>query len=161
MLPNFRIALPATLALSIFASACSTPRPAPQFPPNAPQGQDTREIGLIARPIALLFVSMDRDGDSVTTAEEFTDGMDKEWDSQFRNTDTHLTPFEYEEWAKKKLGHSKAMPSRISFDTDLDGLFPPCHANKIGVVWGLGQVKMALVVEVAPVEDSLPDANHI
>jgi len=103
------------LASSLLISACAS-KPDRRPPPgsNAKSYQ-----GMAAKPIGLLFTSMDQNGDSIVQAAEATAGITGEWTKLSARGD--LGALNYAEWAAVSLGSEDALPSFISFDRDLNG----------------------------------------
>lgn len=77
--------------------------------------------GRFARPVALLFVSMDTDHDLVVTGQELAAGIRAEWARADKNHNDVISGFEIADWDKAVLGDPEAMPDRLSLDVDLDG----------------------------------------
>jgi len=76
--------------------------------------------GLIVRPIALVFVDFDDDGDRAVSEAEFNAGAANAWDEADANADGAITPFEFTDWAKAVMGAENPNPGRIAFDRNLD-----------------------------------------
>ncbi|MEM9178193.1 MAG: signal transduction protein [Pseudomonadota bacterium] len=82
-------------------------------------GEQSSFEGYAAKPVTLLFVSMDQNNDARISSDELLRGIDREWDLL---TSRHpIGALEYGEWSAATLGSSDALPSFISFDRDLDG----------------------------------------
>jgi Ca2+-binding EF-hand superfamily protein len=78
--------------------------------------------GRFARPIALLFVSMDADHDLSVTSTELAEGLKTEWARADRDRNGSLSAFEMSDWCKAVLGDPDATPGRLSLDTDVNGV---------------------------------------
>jgi hypothetical protein len=77
--------------------------------------------GRMARPVALLFVSMDTNHDLVVTAAELANGIKAEWERADRDHSGALSGFEMSDWCAAVLGDAEASPGRLSLDTDVNG----------------------------------------
>ena len=126
---RLRIALACATAL-IATGACAS-----QKGPGGPgggggPGQGGRGGGMMggagelysAKPVALLFVSMDTDHDLVVTRAEMDAGVAAEWARADVDKSGDVTGFEMIDWGKLVLGNGEAEPSRVTFDTDFSGL---------------------------------------
>ncbi|MEQ8301210.1 MAG: hypothetical protein RH945_11780 [Hyphomonas sp.] len=113
-----RGAVPAAcLAAALLATAC-TSRPQP---PRNDAGQSERpsvQGGMIARPVALLFASMDVDHDHVIDEAELANGITREWQAIGEKTVSALA---LAEWSVYALGDADALPNHIAFDRNFDG----------------------------------------
>lgn len=81
-------------------------------------GQASYE-GYAAKPVALLFASMDHDQDGVLDGADLRVGIAREWTRL--STSSAIGALEYGAWAEMALGSPDALPSFISFDRDLNG----------------------------------------
>lgn len=97
--------------------------PGPGGPAGGMQrrGVDMPE-GYVTRPIALVFTAMERDGNGLISRIEAEDGALREWKSATSDRGTTLSASQYNAWAASALGSPDALPSRLTFDTDLDGV---------------------------------------
>lgn len=86
-------------------------------PPQGMRGANMPE-GYVARPVTLLFATMDTNSDGLVTLAEVRLGAMKEWN---RFDTPKVSPLVLSDWALKTLGASDARPNRLSFDTNLDG----------------------------------------
>ncbi|MEO1074048.1 MAG: signal transduction protein [Pseudomonadota bacterium] len=75
--------------------------------------------GQVAKPIALLFVSMDRNQNGQTDHQELIAGISREWARL--SSERAVGALEYAAWAATTFGAEDALPSFISFDRDLNG----------------------------------------
>ena len=90
--------------------------------PEPPSGPRPSESGaFLAKPIALVFVSFDGDGDRIVTKQELAASNEAEWRSADFNGDSSVTVFELNQWAELALGSAQARPGRLAFDTDGSG----------------------------------------
>jgi len=129
---------PAALAVStailgaLLIAACASrqpPRGGPgSGPPGGgpggmagPQGDSGFEGGIIARPVALLFTGMDRDGNRIIDQAELADGIAAEWASLPRTDRDTVPALAIADWAATALGNAEALPNQIAFDVNLDG----------------------------------------
>ncbi|MEM7638470.1 MAG: signal transduction protein [Pseudomonadota bacterium] len=104
---------------ALLITACSSQQDR-RPPRGGDRGADQASFeGYAAKPIALLFVSMDQDQDARTDDEELLSGIARAWDSLSLNQP--VGALEYGEWSATSLGSPDALPSFIAFDRDLDG----------------------------------------
>lgn len=107
-------------------SACASPHGGPPGggerggPPGGAPGAGLTE-GKAALPVAMMFVSMDTDGDLSTSAAECAALIPAEYKRADANGDGWVSAFEYAAWSRIVLGDEDAAPTRIGFDVDLDG----------------------------------------
>jgi len=74
---------------------------------------------MAAKPIGLLFVSMDSNEDTFLDVGELERGIEREW---LRLTpSSNATALDFENWSLAALGAKDTLPSFIAFDRDLDG----------------------------------------
>lgn len=107
--------VPLLLAATALSGCATEPE---RRPPRSGQGGGGFE-GIAAKPIALLFVSMDANQNKIVSGEELISGIEREWTELYQNT--AVGAFEYNVWAAATLGAEDALPSFISFDRNLDG----------------------------------------
>lgn len=81
-------------------------------------GQNNQFTGVTAHPVGLYFVGLDRDGDGVTNRGELAAGIKNDW----KMFDGNPSAAKFQTWTTKALGSSGALPSFLSFDTNLDGV---------------------------------------
>ncbi|MEZ5999020.1 MAG: hypothetical protein R3B98_10035 [Hyphomonas sp.] len=126
---------PAALAASaaligiLLIAACASRQPPRGGPPGAgPQaggpgrpGAEAFDGGIIARPVALLFTSMDTNQDRIVDEQEIADGIAAEWASLPQSSRGTVPALEIADWAAGALGNAEALPNQIAFDTNLDG----------------------------------------
>lgn len=116
---SFQSALFLTVLLaSSLSSGCASSRPR-HAPPDNSESR-TGISGYIAQPVGLLMVSFDRDMDHVLTVTEVDAGTRIEW-TRLSAGNIRTGALDYSDWAASALGTSSALPTRVSFDTDLDG----------------------------------------
>lgn len=72
------------------------------------------------RPIAMVFTGFDRNGDRVIDKGELDQGIAAEWDSMDKTLSDKVSPIAFAGWQESALGSRDALPSRVSFDIDLD-----------------------------------------
>lgn len=111
-------------ALSLLG-ACASQR-GPQGrggPPPGEQGQMRSELqgGLIAQPVAFLFIESDANRDTILTRGELDTATQTLWQSLQPGESGTIGAIAYGRWAEPHLGAEDALPNRISFDTNLDG----------------------------------------
>lgn len=121
----------ACAAAMIATGACASPK-GPGGPGGGPPGQGGRGGGMMmgggggelysARPVALLFVSMDTDHDLFVTRAELDAGIKAEWAHADADKTGEVSGFELIDWSKAVLGNAEAEPSRVTFDTDFSGM---------------------------------------
>lgn len=119
------VLLLATASLAVAGCASQGRGPGRGGPPGSMGGGAARidmPEGYVARPIALVFTAMERDGNGYISRTEAEDGVLREWRNATHDRGDNLSPSEYNAWAATALGSPDALPSRLSFDTDLDGV---------------------------------------
>lgn len=82
-------------------------------------GGEASYEGYAAKPIALLFASMDQRQDSEIDGADLRAGIAREW--RHLSSAPRVGALEYGAWADVALGSAEALPSFISFDRDLNG----------------------------------------
>lgn len=96
-------------------------------PPERPGGKDARRsappmsTGAMARPIAVVFATMDTNQDRVVSASELAVGIKTEWALADANNDEITSAVEIGEWAEISLGSRDTLPNHMSFDRNLSG----------------------------------------
>ena len=73
-----------------------------------------------ARPISLLFTSMDRNFDKSVTRDEVLNGITAEWSQMEPSISGKVNAIKFSIWIEQTLGSPESLPSRLSFDADLD-----------------------------------------
>jgi hypothetical protein len=68
----------------------------------------------------MMFVSWDTNGDLVTSADEITAGIAREWDRADANHDGRIEPIEFQTWGAAVLGGGQMGPFRLDFDRNVD-----------------------------------------
>jgi len=82
------------------------------------QGQgDAQFSGVSAHPVGLYLVGHDADGDGLVSRAELDEGIMKDW-AQF---DRNPSATQFQTWSLRALGSTSAMPTFLSFDTNLNG----------------------------------------
>ncbi|WP_293611459.1 hypothetical protein [Ponticaulis sp.] len=125
------VSLVTTMFVAGLVSGCASqagPGGRPDGPPPGGAGamrMNDMPTGFVARPVALLLTSMDRDGDALVSSEEFEAGLSASWDALNMNQTDRVGALVFAQWAEITLGSSDALPSRLSFDTNLDGIIDP------------------------------------
>lgn len=106
------------LFVALISGCASGPDRRP--PPGGQRGGGAQGFeGQVAKPVALLFVSMDLDHNGQTNGQELIAGIHREWARL--ETARAIGALEYGAWAATTLGAEDALPSFISFDRDLNG----------------------------------------
>lgn len=75
--------------------------------------------GYAAKPVSLLFASMDQNQDAAIDGQDLLTGIDLEWDRL--SSRQPVGALEFGEWSAAALGSAEALPSFIAFDRDLNG----------------------------------------
>ena len=116
-----RLPIAATMLILLFCSACAS-SPDRRGPPRGERGDaGVAFSGMAARPIGLLFASMDANQDAVVDKVELATGLSTEWDRLSRSDS--VSALEFEAWSLTALGAAETLPAFITFDPDLDGRF--------------------------------------
>lgn len=108
-----------TLTLFLCASCASDARDRRGPPQERGGAGGTNYTGMAAKPISVLFASMDMDSDAVVDAAELALGTDVEWLRLSNGSSVRALGFEA--WSIDVLGSSDTLPSFVAFDRDLDG----------------------------------------
>lgn len=88
---------------------------------DSPEGRAKALGGTIqSRPIALVFTSFDSNNDRLISLDELDAGLNAEWSMMQTNFSGKVSPISMEKWQVSALGSKDALPSRVTFDTDLD-----------------------------------------
>lgn len=82
-------------------------------------GANLQSGAVLVRPIALLFVSYDADGDQKTTQAELAAGVEREWSAMSEGKDS-LRYIAFSEWVERALGSADAQPGHMAFDLDFN-----------------------------------------
>ncbi len=112
---------------AIALAACASQPPQRKGPGGPPGGGGRAGASLdrqtqYARPVGLLFVSFDIDNDLLISRAEFDAGVAREWRRLDANENGESSGFEALDWAKAVLGNADAEPSRVSLDSDFNGI---------------------------------------
>ena len=108
----------------IMAGCASPPRGGPGGRGGAGPGVPPMAAmdGRMARPAALLFISMDADRDLSVLAAELADGIRTEWVRADKDRNGALSAFEMSDWCAAVLGDADATPGRLSLHSDVNGV---------------------------------------
>lgn len=114
----------ATAATLALAAGCASSGPGPRGggPPlggDGPRGAFSG--GYIARPIALVMVDLDLDGDRRTTLAEAEAGLAAVFEAFDADRSGELSAFEQSALAEALLGAADAPPGRLALDRDMSG----------------------------------------
>lgn len=118
----FRAVLVLAGALSLFACAS---QPAPLFVEGdgeEPQRRLEFAGGLVASPISLVMTDFDADRNRATTRAELDVGMDAAWPGLDANGDGEASGIEFADWARDVMGSDTAIPGRVAFDSNANGM---------------------------------------
>jgi hypothetical protein len=115
-----------TLAL---AACASDPRGGRQGGGPPGMGGQLQE-SMIARPVALLFVGFDTNGDLSTTSDELAAGLKAEFARADANKDGFVSNFEMIDWSTLMLGDKEAQPDYRTMNADLGQSVSPEEFNK-------------------------------
>lgn len=90
---------------------------------DSPEGSVKALGGTIqSRPIALVFTGFDANQDRTISRAELRSGLELEWSNMQTNFSGKVSPISFEKWQVSALGSKDALPSRVTFDTDLDSM---------------------------------------
>lgn len=118
---SIRTGLLAIAASSLTLSACATKDDRRGPPPDRGDRAERpakRTSGTFLQPIAVVFTSMDTNGDKVISRSEMLTGTSAEWSAFGRKPSAAY----FAEWSLKNLGSTDAMPTFLSFDRDFNGV---------------------------------------
>lgn len=103
----------------LLLSACAS-KPERRPPPTGDRGTaGANYSGMAAKPIGLLFASMDSNHDTLIDRSELELGLEAEW---LRLTSSsRANALDFEAWSLAALGAKDTLPAFIAFDRDLDG----------------------------------------
>lgn len=114
-----RLSLLSSSIILLFCTACAS-QPERRGPPHGDRGSaGASYTGMAAKPIGLLFATMDADQDAMVDAAELDRGITIEW-ARLSNSD-QATALDFEAWSLVAFGSKDTLPSFIAFDHDLDG----------------------------------------
>jgi len=108
-------------ASSLTLSACATKndrRGPPKDRGDRSERLTKRTSGTFLQPIAIVFTSMDTNGDKIVSLAEVQTGINSEWSAFDRSPSAAY----FAEWSLKNLGSTDAMPTFMSFDRDFSGV---------------------------------------
>ncbi len=90
---------------------------------SAEPSEDIAQLGSIlqASPISMVFTSFDSDFDKFVNRAELNAGIDREWASMNPSFRGNVGAINFEDWMVSALGANDAAPTRLSFDTDING----------------------------------------
>lgn len=95
-------------------------------PPGVEQARPAAShAGIVARPIGLLFATMDTDRNTYVDAAELADGIALEWERL--SGGGKVGALDFEPWSMAVFGSSNTLPSFIVFDRDLNGVLTPAE----------------------------------
>jgi EF hand len=122
------------LAVSAVALAACASDPRGGRPPGGPGGPSGMggqlQESMIARPVALLFVGFDTNGDLATSADEFAAGLKAEFARADVNKDGFISNFEMIDWSVAVMGDKEALPDYRTMNADLGQSVSPDEFNK-------------------------------
>ncbi|MGJ8559213.1 MAG: EF-hand domain-containing protein [Litorimonas sp.] len=98
------------IALS-FVTACASG-------PKRGQGESNQIAAVSTHPVGLYFVGHDANDDGVTSRAELDAGIKKDWAKFDRNP----SAAQFQNWTTKAFGSSSAMPTFLSFDSNMNGV---------------------------------------
>ncbi|GHA97721.1 hypothetical protein GCM10009069_20820 [Algimonas arctica] len=81
-------------------------------------GGGGQSSGVFAHPVGLYFVGHDTDNNRVTTLTELDAGIKMDWAKFGRNP----SATQFQSWSLNALGSGSAMPTFLSFDTNMNGV---------------------------------------
>ena len=95
-------------------------------PPDRNSERGAREgarapVGPMARPLSLVFATMDADKDRLVSASELSDGINAEWAFADHDKNGSASVIEMTNWLEASLGSRDTLPNHLSFDKDLNG----------------------------------------
>lgn len=116
-----RIAV-AMSGLMVAACASGPPDgpPGGQGGPGGGAGPGRLQEAKVARPVAILFTSMDANRDLIVTREELDAGIEAEFARADADRSGVITGFEMMDWGKSVLGDAEAQPDLRAMDSDLN-----------------------------------------
>lgn len=86
--------------------------------PKRGQGGSNQITAVSTHPVGLYFVGHDANDDGVTSRAELDAGIKKDWAKFDRNP----SATQFQSWTTKAFGSSSAMPTFLSFDTNMNGV---------------------------------------
>lgn len=122
-----RFAILAGLALSglglaglVLAGGTAVAREAKAPPPPSPAAEAYGQTLASAPPVALLFATLDSNGDARTDNAELDAGLARQWSLADSSHDGAVSLTELADWSQVWLGDRNARPGRFEFDTSND-----------------------------------------
>lgn len=109
------VAISAFLTIAACASAPTDRR----RPPPDRAGSNAGFSGSVAKPISLLFATMDTNDDAIVDVPELAQGLDKEWARLSKHGRVDLDAFDA--WSAGILGSGGSLEAFMAYDTNLDG----------------------------------------
>jgi Ca2+-binding EF-hand superfamily protein len=85
---------------------------------------------MIARPVGLLFVGFDTNGDQATSADELAAGLKAEFTRADKDKDGLISGFEMVDWSTLMMGDKEAQPDYRTMNSDLSQSVSPDEFNK-------------------------------
>lgn len=82
------------------------------------QGGSSQISAVSTHPVGLYFVGHDENDDGVTSRAELDAGIKKDWAKFDRNP----SATQFQSWTTKVFGSSSAMPTFLSFDSNMNGV---------------------------------------
>ncbi len=114
----------AVAAAGLMAAGCASGPPGgPPGGPGGPgggAGPGRLQEAKVARPVAILFTSMDANGDLLVTRDELETGIETEFARADVDRSGVITGFEMMDWGKSVLGDAEALPDMRAMDSDLN-----------------------------------------
>lgn len=116
-----RFSLLVSLAVLLFCAACASQPDRRGPPPGERSTGGANYTGMAAKPVGLLFATMDQNRDAIVDSNELDLGIADEWDRL--SSTAFASALEFETWSLLAFGSNDTLPSFIAFDHDLDGRF--------------------------------------
>lgn len=114
----------AVVAMGLMVAGCASgPRGGPPGGPGGPgggAGPGRLQEAKVARPVAILFTSMDANRDLLVTRDELDAGVEAEFARADVDRSGVITGFEMMDWGKAALGDAEALPDMRAMDSDLN-----------------------------------------
>ncbi|WP_156811842.1 EF-hand domain-containing protein [Robiginitomaculum antarcticum] len=88
---------------------------------DSPDGRAAALSGTVqSRPVSLIFTGFDANHDRIVSRSELDAGLAREWSAMNTNFSGKVSPITFERWQISAMGSKEALPSRVTFDQDLD-----------------------------------------
>ena len=118
----------AAVAVLLVSTACASQpddrRPSPQERGN----RGANFAGIAAKPISLLFTSMDADANTVLDKSELALGIDREWARLSNGNEVDLRRFTG--WSETALGYDASVTGFLAYDNNLNGTMTEAEFSK-------------------------------